>query len=300
MELSVVVATLNDRDALADSLDGLATAVPSAELIVVNGPSADGTSGMVRDRTDVDLLLELADRNLNVARNAGAATASGEVVAFVDERTEVSTGWGDGLEAALDADPVATGPIRQALPVGRETSRPERDRIGGRPVTFFDGANVAFRREVLVTIDGFDENLTEGGARDAAHRLAGLGIDVGWSSTVRADRRRIAPGPRTDADQRAKNYALAYRLAKNYGISPTVFQCLFGTAVRDGVGSVRTVLRGDQPVSAWLDEGTDVAEGTVRGLAEGFRARVHDRRPARNPAGISARDDRVIRRYAVN
>ena len=53
MQLSVVVPTLNARDRLAATLDGLASHAPDAEVVVVNGPSADGTTGMVRDRADV-------------------------------------------------------------------------------------------------------------------------------------------------------------------------------------------------------------------------------------------------------
>ncbi|NIS29964.1 MAG: glycosyltransferase, partial [Actinobacteria bacterium] len=44
MDLSVVVPTLNAEEALADCLDALADAAPDAERIVVDGPSADGTS----------------------------------------------------------------------------------------------------------------------------------------------------------------------------------------------------------------------------------------------------------------
>ena len=44
MYLSVVVPTLNGREELARCLDGLAERVPDAEKIVVNGPSADGTT----------------------------------------------------------------------------------------------------------------------------------------------------------------------------------------------------------------------------------------------------------------
>jgi glycosyltransferase involved in cell wall biosynthesis len=71
MQLSVVVPTLNDREHLGATLDALAERVPSAEVIVANGPSTDGTTGMVRDRDDVDLLVEVSDRVPNVVRNAG-------------------------------------------------------------------------------------------------------------------------------------------------------------------------------------------------------------------------------------
>lgn len=295
MDLSVVVATLNGRDALVDSLDALVAAAPSAELIVANGPSTDGTSGMVRDRDDVAVLLELAERNVNVARNAGAAVASGEIVAFVDERTAVVDGWWEGVMDGLDGAGVVTGPVRWPLSVGSETSRPEHDEVAGRRVSFFDGANVAFRRDALAAIDGFDEYLDVGGARDAAHRLAGIGIDVGWSPEVLARRQT----EETDRDARSGGTirCLAYRLAKNYGPRPGVASCLLGSAHRDGLSTFRDAARGDISASRWLGDANEVIGGGVRGAIDGLTARVRDRRPARNPAGISARDDRVVRQY---
>jgi len=297
MELSVVVATLNGRDALSDCLDALAAAAPTAEVVVANGPSADGTSGMVQDRDDVRVLLELADRNVNAARNAGAEVATGDVVAFVDERTEVSTGWADALASGLADSPVVTGPVRHPLPVGSETSRRELERVAGRSVTHFDGGNVAFARDRLDVLDGFDEYLEIGGARDAAHRLAGLGVEVAWSPDLRASRETGGPGPVEGEPVYRKYRALAYRLAKNYGPSPDALGRVLGSARTDGLAELRGVFAGEAPISKWVGDGTRVVGAGVRGTLDGLRARLRDRRPALNPNGISSRTDRVVKRY---
>lgn len=85
MELSVVISTLNDREQLVSCLDAVSNRTPdSTELIVVNGPSSDGTSGVVRQRSDIDVLVEISERNPNVSRNAGLEAATGDIVAFVD------------------------------------------------------------------------------------------------------------------------------------------------------------------------------------------------------------------------
>ena len=300
MDLSVVVATLNGRDALSDCLDALAAAAPAAEVVVANGPSADGTTGMVRGRDDVDVLLELADRGVNVARNAGVAVATGDVVAFVDERTEVAAGWADSLEAAFAGASVVTGPVRRPLPVGSETSRREEEEIAGRAVSYFDGANVAFAREAIDALDGFDEYLDVGGARDAAHRLANLDIAVGWSDGLLASR-EAASEDRSDAVPAGRKYrALAYRLAKNYGVSAGTVGRVVEAAREEGSEELRSVVSGDTGVSRWLGDGARVAGAGVRGTVDGLRARIGDRRPARNPRGVSSRDDRIVRRYDWN
>ena len=77
MKCSVVIPTLNGRDHLATSLDALAAHAPACEVIVVNGPSADGTTGMVQNRDDVAVLLEISERTPGVALNAGINMATG-------------------------------------------------------------------------------------------------------------------------------------------------------------------------------------------------------------------------------
>lgn len=108
MDLSVVLPTLNGRDRLATSLDALAEHAPDAEVVVVNGPSADGTTGMVRERDDVDVLVEISDRNLNVARNAGLEVAGGDVVALLRYDLSVESSWLSALEAGIADGDVVT------------------------------------------------------------------------------------------------------------------------------------------------------------------------------------------------
>ena len=152
----MVVPTLNERDHLEGCLDALAREDP-AETLVVNGPSTDGTSGMVLDRTDVDALIEVDDRNINAARNAGLDRAAGDAVAFLSPVVRVEEGWRSAaVEALADAD-VATGPTHEQLRAGVATDTVETRTIRGRSVTYFNGGNAALSRELLEALDGFDE-----------------------------------------------------------------------------------------------------------------------------------------------
>jgi glycosyltransferase involved in cell wall biosynthesis len=299
MELSVVVPTLNGRDRLATSLDSLAANAPDAEVVVANGPSADGTTGMVRGRDDVDVLLELADRNLNAARNAGIEAATGDVVAFLGFDLAVDGGWLDAVERALPSADVVTGPTDGTGTDRRSSERPERRTIRDREVTYFAGGNVAFRREVLEALDGFDEYLQTGGARDAAHRLAALGREVAWEAGLAARRRRreVADGGADERDWRWKYRSLAYRLTKNYGVRPTVVRRLLSHASDDAVGTAREVVGGGADPTAWFGTGRDVLSGLATGSVDGVAARLRDRTDRRNPNGVSTRDDRAVARY---
>ncbi|WP_224269917.1 glycosyltransferase family 2 protein [Haloprofundus salinisoli] len=299
MELSVVVPTLNSRDQLAASLDALAAAAPDAEVVVVNGPSADGTTGMVRDRDDVDVLVEVSARTLNVARNAGIEVASGDAIAFVGHDLLVEETWRDAvLDGLADAEAV-TGPTHRTLRAGMTTETPEQRRIHDREVTYFSGGNVAFRAETLSKLDGFDEYLETGGARDAAHRLAGFGGSVSWhpKACVRREYETEADGGTDRRDYYWKYRALAYRLVKNYGLRPTTVRRTLSHASSDAYAAARDVGSGEATPTRWVGNGRDVVVGISMGTSDGLVARARDRSATRNPHGVSKRADRAVARY---
>ena len=292
----MVVPTLNERDHLEGCLDALAQEDP-AEILVVNGPSTDGTSGMVLDRTDVDALVAVDDRNVNAARNAGLDRAAGDAVAFLSPVVRVEEGWRSAAaEALADAD-VATGPTHEQLRAGVAADTVETRDIRGRSVTYFSGGNAALSRELLEALDGFDENLRTGGARDAAHRVAGLDYGVAWAAEMSVAREAAADGGTTERDWRSRYRSMAYRLAKNYGFHPTVPYRTVRHAVTDAASTLRDVVGGEARPSTWLGDGRDVVVGATRGYADGVRARYADRSPKRNPSGWSTRADRAVAVY---
>ena len=298
MELSVVVPTLNARDELASCLDALAANAPDAEVVVVNGPSADGTTGMIRDRADVDVLVELADRQINAARNAGIDRASGDAISFLHPYRAVEPGWRDALEGGLVEADVVTGPTNTQLRAGVQTESVERRSIAGREVTYFNAGNVAFRRGPLEELDGFDEYLPVGGSRDLAHRLAGSGYGVTWRDEMCVQEELgAADGGMRATDWGPKYRSLAYRLVKNYGLRPTVLRRLVGHAGGDAVSELRRVVGGEGKPSRWLGTGRTVTANMARGVTDGYGARRRDRTERRNPQGRSTRTDHAVEVY---
>ena len=296
MELSVVVPTLNGRERLARCLDALDDHVPDAEVVVVNGPSADGTTGMVRERDDIDRLLEISDRNVNVARNAGIGASTGDAVAVVGYRLAVEPSWYEAIESKIgDGADAVTGPTHRTLRAGMTTENEETRSYAGRSVTFFNGDNVAFARDAVEAIDGFDEYLERGGARDASHRLAGANRTVAWTAEMSVRGEYGADGGRTEHDWGWRHRSLAYQLCKNYGVHHCVPRRMAGLAVSDAVAVAKDVVRGDVEPSAWLGNGRSVIRGIVGGSKDGFAAR--SRGGDTNPHGLDDRHDRVVERY---
>lgn len=296
MDVSVVVPTLNDREILEGCLDSLADEEP-AEVVVVNGPSTDGTSGMVRDRDDVAVLVEIDERNVNVARNAGLDRVEGDAVAFVNPSLRVDSGWHEAAVDALSDGDVATGPVRQQLRAGVAAEATESRTIRGRTVTYFDGGNVAFGMEPLEAIDGFDESLEVGGARDAAHGLAAEGYTVQWTPEMAATTDAAADGGTQKRDWKRRYRSLSYRLVKNYGLHPTVPYRTGRHACADAIDVFRDVVGGETPATSWFGNGRDVFAGIARGTVDGVRTRYLNRSSSRNPNGWSSRADRAVTVY---
>jgi hypothetical protein len=91
-----------------------------------------------------------------------------------------------------------------------------------------------------------------------------------------------------------KYRSLAYRLAKNYGLRPFVGWRTTRQALGDAWTELRAVRAGDRRPSSWFGEGRDVAVNVARGAVDGWLARRRDRTAARNPNGVSSRDDRAV------
>lgn len=297
MELSVVISTLNDRERLLASLDALSNRTPDdTEVIVVNGPSSDGTTGAVRERDDVDVLVEISERSSPVSRNAGLEVARGSVVAFLGGEYAVDPTWYDAIESGIRRGAeVITGPVSGGTTPSIDPKRPKT--VARRKVTLFDGDNVAFDRAVLEELDGFDEYVSSGDADDCAHRVAGLGFDVTWNAEMSV-RSEVGTDGGHSTDGPGNTYrSLAYRLTKNYGPRPTIVARCVGSVIRGGITSARAVASGDGTPTDWAGNGTTVVTNLFVGFRDGIRARYADRATRRNPHGLSARHDRAVQLY---
>ncbi len=295
-----MVPTLNGREQLGACLDALSEHAPDAEVVVANGPSADGTTGMVRERDDVDVLVDLDDRNVNVARNAGIAAATGDVVALVSYDRVIEPSWRTALAETIDdgAD-VVSGPTHRSLAVGTAIERVESEALAGTEITHVNGDNVALSRAAIEELDGFDEYLETGGARDGSHRLAGLDVPVVWNDDMAVREEYGADGGTAERDWGWKYRSFAYRMTKVYGLRPSVVRRVVGHAGRDVLAGLRGK-NGDgegSSVSSKLGHFRATIGGIAVGTKDGLVARFRDRSPRRNPNGLSSRFDRAVQVY---
>jgi glycosyltransferase involved in cell wall biosynthesis len=200
--LDVVIPTRNRPDRLAECVDSiLATGYRKLRIIIVdNDPSGPETADLVACRADwaprVRYVFEPRPGS-SLARNRGIEHATAEIVAFLDDDVAVDPGWAAGLTAAFHDEPEAgcvTGPIIAAELNTQAQMWIEEyggfakgfvrrvfdpfDSTGEVPLfpyaagTYGSGANMAFRRETIVDMLGFDPALGIGTAARGGEDLA--------------------------------------------------------------------------------------------------------------------------------
>lgn len=178
LTVSVVINTFNRCDSLATTLDSLRHQnYPHFEVVVVNGPSTDGTAALLKSRRDDLRVGTCAERNLSVSRNVGIAMAAGDLVAFIDDDGVPDENWLADAVSAFDRDEIAgvggfvydhtgyrwqyrysfadrlgRGIFNIAKPMDEEFCYP-----GTSIYPYLQGTNAIFRRSALLEVGGFDE-----------------------------------------------------------------------------------------------------------------------------------------------
>ena len=125
MDLSVIIVNWNTRDLLRACLASLRTALAqsplSAEVLVVDNASSDGSAAMVAaEFREARLFANRENLNYAGGNNQGIAAATGEYVLLLNPDTEVPVGAPDALIEFLRSHPRA-GAVAPALvyPDGR-------------------------------------------------------------------------------------------------------------------------------------------------------------------------------------
>jgi glycogen(starch) synthase len=179
MSISVVISTYNRADSLRQTLHSLRyQTFPDFEVIVVNGPSRDGTESVLEEYDGQVRALTCPYPRLSLSRNIGLAAAAGDVVAFIDDDAIPTPHWLEELAGAYDSTGVgAVGGLvydhtgvslqfryaachRDGRPLGQVDPPLDRfTRPFADPVAYIQGTNMSFPRRVLAEVGGFDENI---------------------------------------------------------------------------------------------------------------------------------------------
>jgi GT2 family glycosyltransferase len=184
--LGALLRTLREQDLGPDRF----------EVVIVDNDSSDGTAEMLeRESGSGELRLRVVrnqvDRGTGAARNLGWRAAEGSLIAFTDDDCELAPNWLTSLIEAAKSNP---GAVLQ----GRTEPIPaERDELGPLARTmevtslgpYFQTCNIAYPRELLERLDGFDSEAFPswgGEDTDLAWRAIDAGADAVFVDGARA------------------------------------------------------------------------------------------------------------------
>jgi glycosyltransferase involved in cell wall biosynthesis len=191
--VSVVVPVLDAADTLSRQLEALAAQQLDTELefVVADNGSRDGSLRIAEAWAAESAnrrVVHAARRGPGAARNAGAAAARGDFLAFCDADDMAAPGWLPALVGAASLSDFAGGrfavaELNGSLPLAWHDG-PKQDRpftaLGFLP--FASGGNLGIWSDVFAGLGGFDEEI-----------LTGEDIDFSWRAQL--DGRRMAFAP---------------------------------------------------------------------------------------------------------
>jgi O-antigen biosynthesis protein len=190
-KVSVVVCVYNGErtiDACLASLENLN--YPNYEVVVVNDGSTDGTR-QIAESYDYIRLINQDNKGLSQARNVGIGASDGEIIAFTDADCMADADWLNHLVARFQSSEFAAvgGPNLTppddsfvAACVAVSPGAPTHVLLDDEVAEHIPGCNMAFRREALQSIDGFDPIFRAAGDDvDLCWRLQNKGYKIGFS-----------------------------------------------------------------------------------------------------------------------
>jgi GT2 family glycosyltransferase len=176
--ISVIVCSYNGSATICETLTAIERlAYSDYETIVVDDGSTDDTSIIAKKHKAH--LIRTENRGLSNARNAGLQVATGEIVAYIDDDAYPDPHWLTYLASGflqtehagiggLNIAPLGDGAIADC--VANAPGGPVHVLLSDDVAEHIPGCNMAYRREQLLAIGGFDPRF----------RVAGDDVDICW------------------------------------------------------------------------------------------------------------------------
>ncbi|MBC7679871.1 MAG: glycosyltransferase, partial [Pseudorhodobacter sp.] len=192
--MTVVVCAYNARDTVEECLvHTRALDYPGLEVLVVDDGSTDDTADLAERVCSGDprmRVIRAAHQGLSGARNTGWQEASGDLVVYLDSDAFPTPEWPYYLALGLDGPEVGGVGGPNLPPPGGSLAAEKVARAPGGPVHVLlsedraehvPGANMAFWRDVLAEVGGFDIVYTAAGDDvDLCWKVLDRGWEIGF------------------------------------------------------------------------------------------------------------------------
>lgn len=176
--ISVVVCSYNGEDTITECCEGLQRLnYPDFEVIVVDDGSTDRTPDIANKNGFK--IIRTRNMGLSAARNEGLKAATGRIIAYIDDDAYPDRDWLRYLALMfLTTDCAGAGGPNIPPPddgkiaacVANAPGGPTHILLSDKEAEHIPGCNMAFRKECLEAIGGFDPQF----------RVAGDDVDVCW------------------------------------------------------------------------------------------------------------------------
>ena len=176
--ISVIICSYNGSRTIRDCCEALLKLqYPNFEVIVVDDGSTDETAAIAGEHGFQVISTE--NRGLSNARNTGMHAATGEIVAYIDDDAYPDPHWLTYLAGSFsDGSYVGVGGPNIAPPgdgliadcIANAPGGPMHVLLSDREAEHLPGCNMAFRKEALEAVGGFDPRF----------RAAGDDVDICW------------------------------------------------------------------------------------------------------------------------
>lgn len=183
-DVSVIIPTFNGAPWIAEQLDALArlTGGPSFEVVIADNGSTDRTTAIAEsfaDHLSLTLLDASSRKGQAAARNAGAHIARGDLLLFLDQDDVVHQGYVERMATALASSSIVAARVETSL-LNRNWQRTprrlaqEHGLAQGGPFTWGYGGTLGIRRNLFMSLGGFNQGLRGGGEDEDLCWRAGL------------------------------------------------------------------------------------------------------------------------------
>lgn len=221
LTVSVIIPAFRASKTLAGTLESIrANTIQPKEIIIIDGLSNDGTEDIAKDY-NCQLFLN-PSKHTAAATQVGIYASQGDIIAMTNADCLTDENWLERLLRHFELDPDLDGvggPVRLEFPLSRVQAYLARKAIEGIPENAeiitrkgmrgrFSGANCAYRRQLLLNINGVD-------LRFKTH---GSDIDLFWRAVDHQARLLFDPEISVVHLGFAQDYSSLIRKSFGYGL----------------------------------------------------------------------------------
>lgn len=183
MKISIVTPMYNSSayiGRMIEALKNLDFPQDQIEFIFIDNGSTDNTVDLVKQQ-GIEVIA-MPGASISAMRNHGAFLAKGEYLGFIDSDCLVQPSWANNAIEGIEND-AQTGILGGYYGLGDDPNWVEKtwhelkqDVVG--EVSFVSAGNMVMKKDLFVSIDGFDENVETGEDWDICQRTIDKGYKV--------------------------------------------------------------------------------------------------------------------------